>query len=71
MMAQVPKLRLSVAGKLISVVAIEVASGFQLFAKSIAGAVQANLDGIEADTKYLGNLAVFESLQFAQHHYGL
>ena len=46
------------------------ASGLKLFAESIAGAVQANLHGIEAHTEDLGNLAVFESLQFAQHHYG-
>ena len=65
-----PGLRLSVAGKFISFVAIEIASGFQLFAESLAGAVQANLDGIEADTEDLGNLAVFKFLQFAQHHYG-
>ena len=62
-----PGLRLSVAGKFISLVAIEIASGFQLFAESLAGAVQANLDGIEADTEDLGNLAVFKFLQFAQH----
>ena len=61
-----PGLRLSVAGKFISLVAIEIASGFQLFAESLAGAVQANLDGIEADTDDLGNLAVFKFLQFAR-----
>lgn len=63
--------RLSVAGKLISLVAKEIAFSSQLFAESIAGTVQTNLDCIEADTEDFGNLAVLESLQFAQHRYGL
>jgi hypothetical protein len=60
-----PRLRLSVAGKLISLVAKEIASNIKSFAESRTSAVQANLNGIETDTKDFNDLAVFQPTQLA------